>query len=71
MILMRLQGLDVTMVSYMGKVRVAFKMEKGFIDPQKFNSCMETAYEMILEASAKGLIYYADELNTTASTIRF
>lgn len=46
-----MQGLDVTIVSYMGKVRVAFKMEKGLIDPQKFKSCMENAFEMILKAS--------------------
>ncbi|KAL6269407.1 hypothetical protein ACE6H2_026318 [Prunus campanulata] len=45
------EGLDVTIVSYMGKVRVAFKMEKGLIDPQKFKSCMENAFEMILKAS--------------------
>ncbi|KAH0976383.1 hypothetical protein GBA52_026102 [Prunus armeniaca] len=45
------EGLDVTIVSYMGKVRIAFKMEKGLIDPQKFKSCMENAFEMILKAS--------------------
>ncbi|CAB4320034.1 unnamed protein product [Prunus armeniaca] len=45
------EGLDVTIVSYMGKVKIAFKMEKGLIDPQKFKSCMENAFEMILKAS--------------------
>ncbi|PRQ23992.1 putative transferase [Rosa chinensis] len=47
------EGLDVTIVSYMGKVRIAFKMEKGLIDPPKFKSCMEKSFEMILEASEK------------------
>ncbi|XP_009335177.2 wax ester synthase/diacylglycerol acyltransferase 11-like [Pyrus x bretschneideri] len=45
------EGLDVTIVSYMGKVRVAFKMEKGLIEPQKFKSCMQNAFEMIRKAS--------------------
>ncbi|KAL6273546.1 hypothetical protein ACE6H2_024238 [Prunus campanulata] len=44
-------GFEVTMVSYMGKVRVAFKMEKGVIDPQKLKSCMENALQMILNDS--------------------
>lgn len=51
MVLMVLQGLDVTIVSYMGNVRVAFKMEKGLIEPQKFKSCMQNAFEMIRKAS--------------------
>lgn len=48
-----MQGLDVTIVSYMGKVRIAFKMEKGLIDPPKFKSFMEKSFEMILKASEK------------------
>lgn len=39
------------MISYMGKLRVAVGTEKGFIDPQKFKSCTERAFEMILKAA--------------------
>ncbi|XP_008229085.1 PREDICTED: O-acyltransferase WSD1-like [Prunus mume] len=47
------QGFDITIVSYMGKVRLAFKMEKGIIDPQKLKSCMENALDMIVKDSNK------------------
>ncbi|CAL2247480.1 unnamed protein product [Prunus armeniaca] len=45
------QGFQITIVSYMGMVRLAFKMETGLIDPQKFKSCMQNALEMILKDS--------------------
>ncbi|XP_052177580.1 wax ester synthase/diacylglycerol acyltransferase 7-like [Diospyros lotus] len=41
----------VTMMSYVGKLRVAIRMEKGFMDPHKFSCCVETAFHMILKAS--------------------
>ncbi|GMI79795.1 hypothetical protein like AT3G49190 [Hibiscus trionum] len=45
------QSLTITMVSYMGKLRVAVGTEKGYIDPTKFKSSVETAFGMILNAS--------------------
>ncbi|XP_021811368.1 uncharacterized protein LOC110754590 [Prunus avium] len=45
------QDLIVTVVSYMGKVRIAFGTQKGLIDPEKFKACMENAFKMILEAT--------------------
>ncbi|XP_050366074.1 wax ester synthase/diacylglycerol acyltransferase 2-like [Argentina anserina] len=50
------EGLDVTIVSYMEKVRIAFKMEKGLIDPPKFKSFMEKSFDMILKASEKNVV---------------
>ena len=46
-----LQSLTITMISYMGKLRVAVGTEKDYIDPQKFNSCIENAFEMMLKAA--------------------
>ncbi|XP_061946810.1 wax ester synthase/diacylglycerol acyltransferase 4-like [Populus nigra] len=48
------QSLTITMVSYAGKLRVAVGTEKGFMDSQKFKSCMETAFEMIFKSSCEG-----------------
>ncbi|XP_012460815.1 wax ester synthase/diacylglycerol acyltransferase 4 [Gossypium raimondii] len=45
------ESLTITMVSYMGKLRVAFKTEKGFIDPEKLKSFIQNAFEMILKAA--------------------
>lgn len=45
------QSLSITMISYMGKLRVAVGTEKGFIDPQQFKSCTEKAFEMIFKAA--------------------
>lgn len=35
----------------MGRLRVAVGTEKGFMDPQRFKSCMEKAFEMIFKAA--------------------
>ncbi|TYG74334.1 hypothetical protein ES288_D04G174400v1 [Gossypium darwinii] len=43
--------LTVTMFSYMGKLRVAFKTEKGFIDPEKLKSSIHNAFEMMLKVA--------------------
>ena len=51
LILMVLQSLTITMVSYMGNLRVAVGSEKGFIDPHKFKSCVINAFEMTLQAA--------------------
>lgn len=47
------QSLTITMVSYAGKLKVAVGTEKGFMDSQKFKSCMETAFEMIFKSSCE------------------
>ncbi|KAL3821462.1 hypothetical protein ACJIZ3_007367 [Penstemon smallii] len=45
------QSLSVTLVSYVGKMRVAITVEKGFIDQNKFKSCIEYAFEAIFKAA--------------------
>lgn len=35
----------------MGKLRVAFRTEKDFINAHKLNSCMEDAFNKILNAA--------------------
>ncbi|KAM7270792.1 hypothetical protein ACFE04_030006 [Oxalis oulophora] len=45
------QSLTITMVSYVGKLRVAIGTEKGFIDSQKFKTCIVDAYDSILSAA--------------------
>ncbi|KAE8702384.1 putative Bifunctional methylthioribulose-1-phosphate dehydratase/enolase-phosphatase E1 2 [Hibiscus syriacus] len=45
------QSLTITMMSYMGKLSVAVGAEKGYLDPIKFKSAIETAFGMILDAS--------------------
>ncbi|KAJ7981484.1 O-acyltransferase WSD1-like [Quillaja saponaria] len=45
------ESLTITIMSYMGNLRIAFGMEKGLIDPQKFMSCMENALEVITKAA--------------------
>lgn len=48
---MGLQSLTITMVSYMGKLTVAIGTEKDFVDPQKFKSSVENAFQMMLKAA--------------------
>ncbi|KAH0987649.1 hypothetical protein GBA52_014826 [Prunus armeniaca] len=45
------QCLTITALSYMGKLRVAFGAEKGFIDSHKLKASMQNAFGVILEAS--------------------
>ena len=40
-----------TIMSYMGKIRIAFGVEKDFIDKQLFKSSLENSLEMIVEAA--------------------
>ncbi|KAA8524360.1 hypothetical protein F0562_010783 [Nyssa sinensis] len=47
------QSLGVTMVSYVGKLRVSVRVEKGFMDPCKFKSCIENAFQMIFKAAVQ------------------
>ncbi|MED6158340.1 hypothetical protein PIB30_031862 [Stylosanthes scabra] len=45
------ESLVISMMSYMGMIRVTFKTEKDFIDENKLKSCMQSAFEMILKAA--------------------
>ncbi|KAF3444104.1 hypothetical protein FNV43_RR13794 [Rhamnella rubrinervis] len=47
------EDLGITIVSYMGKLRVVLKMEKEYIDSQKLKSCVENAFETIFKATQK------------------
>ncbi|KAH7863766.1 hypothetical protein Vadar_021761 [Vaccinium darrowii] len=47
------ESLAITILSYVDKLRITTRMEKDFIDPQKFNSCIENAFEMIFEAAVQ------------------
>ncbi|KAL9243807.1 hypothetical protein vseg_017649 [Gypsophila vaccaria] len=48
------QSLTVTILSYMRTLRIAVGVEKGHIDVQKFNSCIEHAFQLIFKAAMKG-----------------
>ncbi|KAI8007347.1 hypothetical protein LOK49_LG07G02160 [Camellia lanceoleosa] len=43
-------SLVVTIVSYMGKLNV-FATEKGLIDTEKYQSCIESTFRMTLKAT--------------------
>ncbi|KAK1285353.1 hypothetical protein QJS10_CPB20g01757 [Acorus calamus] len=45
------QSLRITIVSYMGKLKVTMGTEKGFIDPKLLTTCMEKAFKRIYEAA--------------------
>ncbi|XP_042521005.1 wax ester synthase/diacylglycerol acyltransferase 4-like [Macadamia integrifolia] len=45
------QSLTVSIVSYMGKLRVAVGAEKGFIDDKLYASCLENAFTRIFKAA--------------------
>ncbi|XP_010935670.1 wax ester synthase/diacylglycerol acyltransferase 4-like [Elaeis guineensis] len=45
------QSLTVTIISYMGKVKMAVGMEKGFINSEVFVSCMEKSFQRIYKAA--------------------
>ncbi|XP_004251786.1 wax ester synthase/diacylglycerol acyltransferase 4-like [Solanum lycopersicum] len=45
------ESLTITMMSYMGKLRVAVGTEKGLIDPQKFKCSIENAFDRIFKAA--------------------
>ncbi|KAL1560671.1 wax ester synthase/diacylglycerol acyltransferase 3-like [Salvia divinorum] len=45
------QSLSVTMISYVGKLRIAVTAEKGFIDQNKMKVCIEYAFEVIYKAA--------------------
>ncbi|XP_057435972.1 wax ester synthase/diacylglycerol acyltransferase 5-like [Lotus japonicus] len=45
------ESLVISMMSYMGVIRVTLKTEKDFIDEQKLKSCIQGAFETILKAT--------------------
>ncbi|XP_057737161.1 wax ester synthase/diacylglycerol acyltransferase 4-like [Arachis stenosperma] len=45
------ESLTITIMSYIGKLRIAFGLEKGFMDKEKFKLCMEKSLEMIISAA--------------------
>lgn len=45
------QSLTITMVSYMGKLRVAVGTEKGHIDSDKYKSCIQNAFDMMFKVA--------------------
>ncbi|KAG9129078.1 hypothetical protein Leryth_019814 [Lithospermum erythrorhizon] len=51
------QSLAVLIMTYMGHLRVAIAMEKDFIDPRKFNSCMDKAFQMIHNEAVNSPIF--------------
>ncbi|XP_027926793.1 O-acyltransferase WSD1-like [Vigna unguiculata] len=45
------ESLVISIMSYMEVIKVTLKTEKDFIDEQKLKSCMQSAFEMILQAA--------------------
>ncbi|KAL7128944.1 hypothetical protein ABFS83_13G029100 [Erythranthe nasuta] len=45
------QNLTITMVSYMGQMRVALGTENGLIEAPKFRQCVQNAFDMIYKAA--------------------
>ncbi|WOG85300.1 hypothetical protein DCAR_0104488 [Daucus carota subsp. sativus] len=46
------QSAEVTIMSYVGKVRLGIGVEKDFINPHKFKSCIAHAFDMVSKAAA-------------------
>ncbi|TKY65200.1 O-acyltransferase WSD1 [Spatholobus suberectus] len=47
------ESLAISIMSYVGVLRVTLKTEKDFIDEQKLKSCMQSAFQMILKAATE------------------
>ncbi|KAG5095916.1 hypothetical protein JHK84_051504 [Glycine max] len=45
------ESLAISIMSYVGVLRVTLKTEKDFIDEEKLKSCIQSAFQMILEAA--------------------
>ncbi|CAK8540624.1 unnamed protein product [Lathyrus sativus] len=45
------ESLVISIMSYMGMLRVTLKTERDFIDEQRLKSCMQSAFEMIFKAT--------------------
>ncbi|XP_047939593.1 wax ester synthase/diacylglycerol acyltransferase 4-like [Salvia hispanica] len=50
------QNLTITMVSYMGKLRIALGTENGLIDSPKFKSCLQNAFDTILKSAISSTV---------------
>ncbi|KAG5545283.1 hypothetical protein RHGRI_017670 [Rhododendron griersonianum] len=50
------ESLAVTIMSYIGELRITIRMEKGFMDPQKFNSCIQKAFDMMFKAAVQNTL---------------
>ena len=46
-----MQSSQVTVISYAGKLRIGIGVEKDFIDPHKFKSCIADAFNLISQAA--------------------
>lgn len=53
-----MQSTQVTVISYAGKLRIGIGVEKDFIDPYKFKSCIANAFDMISEAAVGPYRYH-------------
>ena len=47
-----LQSAQITVMSYVGMLRLGIEVEKNFINEYKFKSCIANAFNMISEAAA-------------------
>ncbi|XP_027351411.1 O-acyltransferase WSD1-like [Abrus precatorius] len=47
------ESLAISIMSYVGVLRVTLKTEKDFIDEKKLKSCMQSAFKMILKAATE------------------
>ncbi|CAL0332903.1 unnamed protein product [Lupinus luteus] len=47
------QSITVTAMSYMGRLRVGFGVEKGFIDAHQFKSCIENSMEQMIKEAKR------------------
>lgn len=49
--LINLQSLEITVLSYVGKLRIAIAVEKDFIDMKKLKACIQGSLDTIFEAA--------------------
>ncbi|KAI8551630.1 hypothetical protein RHMOL_Rhmol06G0200900 [Rhododendron molle] len=50
------ESLAITIMSYIGQLRITIRMEKGFMDPRKFNSCIQKAFDMIFKTAVQNTL---------------
>jgi len=48
-----LQSLAISVMSYVGVLRITLKTEKDFIDEEKLKACIQSAFQMILKAATE------------------
>jgi hypothetical protein len=64
---MGMQSVTITIVSYMGNLRVTAGIEKGLSDPKKFKSCVENTFQMMLKAADRDKVPTKKIFNLKAS----